>query len=58
MSEQDFLESLKQSMREIEQLQFALGRSPQRATLDQALAQVRMLCEARQECFEDVSKKN
>lgn len=30
-------------MRESEQLQLALGRAPQRATLEQALAQVQML---------------
>ena len=45
MNEQAFLESLHQSMRESEQLQLALGRAPQRATLEQALAQVQMLQE-------------
>ena len=34
-------------MRESVQLQIALGRAPQRATLEQALAQVQMLREAR-----------
>ena len=48
MNEQAFLESLHQSMRESEQLQLALGRAPQRATLEQALAQVQMLREAQQ----------
>ena len=48
MNEQAFLESLHQSMRESERLQLALGRTPQRATLEQALAQVQMLREARQ----------
>lgn len=46
MTEQAFLESLHQSLRESEQLQLALGRVPQRATLEQALAQVQMLREA------------
>lgn len=45
MTEQAFLESLYQSMRESVQLQLALGRAPQRATLEQALAQVQMLQE-------------
>ena len=45
MTEQVFLESLHQSMRESVQLQLALGRAPQRATLEQALAQVQMLQE-------------
>jgi len=40
MNEQAFLESLHQSMRESVQLQLALGRAPQRATLEQAFAQV------------------
>lgn len=48
MNEQAFLESLHQSMRESVQLQIALGRAPQRATLEQALAQVKMLREAQQ----------
>ena len=48
MTEQVFLESLHQSMRESEQLQLALGRALQRATLEQALAQVQMLREAQQ----------
>ncbi len=48
MTEQAFLESLHQSMREFVQLQLALGRAPQRATLEQALAQVQMLREAQQ----------
>lgn len=48
MTEQAFLESLHQSMRESVQLQLALGRAPQRATLEQALAQVQMLREAQQ----------
>ena len=43
MTEQVFLESLHQSMRESVQLQLALGRAPQRATLEQ----VQMLREAR-----------
>ena len=47
MTEQVFLESLHQSMRESEQLQLALGRAPQRASLEQALAQVQMLREVR-----------
>ena len=47
MNEQAFLESLHQSMRESVQLQLALGRAPQRATLEQALAQVQMLREDR-----------
>lgn len=46
MIEQAFQESLHQSMRESEQLQLALGRVPQRAMLEQALAQVHMLREA------------
>ena len=48
MNEQAFLGSLHQSMRESVQLQIALGRAPQRATLEQALAQVQMLREAQQ----------
>ena len=49
MNEQAFLESLHQSIRESVQLQLALGRALQRATLEQALAQVQMLREAQQE---------
>ena len=49
MTEQAFLDSIKQSMLDSEQHQFALGRAPQRATLEQALAQVQMLREAQQE---------
>ena len=48
MTEQTFLESLHQSMRESVQLQIALGRAPQRATLERALAQVQMLRESQQ----------
>lgn len=48
MTEQAFLESLHQSMRESERLQLALGRAPQRTTLEQALAQVQKLREAQQ----------
>lgn len=47
MTEQAFQESLHQSLRESKQLQLALGRAPQRATLEQALAQVQMLLESR-----------
>ena len=48
MTEHAFLESLHQSMRESVLLQLALGRTPQCATLEQALAQVQMLREAQQ----------
>ena len=49
MTEQAFLKCLQQSMLESEQHQLALGRAPQRATLGQALAQVKMLRDEQQE---------
>ena len=49
MIEKAFLQSLQQSMLESEQHQLAIGRAPQRATLEQALAQVQMLREAQLE---------
>ena len=49
MTEQVFLASLQQSMLESELHQLALGRAPQRATLEQAIAQVQMLRDAQQE---------
>ena len=48
MTEQAFLQSLQQSMLESEQHQLTRGRTPQRATLEQALAQVKMLRDAQQ----------
>ena len=48
MEEQELIEAIERSMRESAKEQIAMGRKPQSATREQAIAQVEMLLKAKE----------
>ena len=48
MEEQEFIAAIERSMMEQEREQIAMGRKPQSATREQAIAQVEMLLKAKE----------